>query len=282
MIEFTTNRVLESMDLELSRIESLTELSKQFEHLLARKSPGSFINIALLPPLRPNISIPLAFKVLMTFVDQFKEKQLSLVCHLQSEEILDYLVKYLPPEMAPNSSFGFGEVKISICVADLIDIKVDAIVNASNRDLKLGGGVSGAIRNAANPHAQLILDRIVSSKQLEHGEAVLTDGLGVKGIRHIIHVAAVKGTIEVVRKSLVSVIQLCEENLIESVAIPAFGTGTGGLPVKACAKLFKEVFEERTAACLALRKIVIVLWRKTDYDTFLSEFNVLSTFSSGG
>ena len=271
MIEFTTNTI-KNIDIELSKFDSIPDLSMELEHVIDGKSPNSSITVALIPPLSPNVSIPNAFKELMAFLGQFKEKQLSLLCQIKSEEIIDHLIKFMPPEMVPSSRYSFGNISLLICVADIIEVKIDAIVNASNPDLKLGGGVSGSIRNKANSDAQLVLDRIASSKKLKDGEAVLTDGLGLKGIRYIIHVASVRGTSEVVRKSIESVIDLCEKNSIKSVAIPALGTGTGGLPVDEFANLFKDVFMNRITMLHSLREVVIALWQKTDYDTFVREF----------
>lgn len=180
MIEFKMDRSAKTNDIALSRFESLTAFTREVERQIDQKDPCDSIHIAFIPPINPNISIPIAFKVVMSHINQMREKQLSILCQVESEDIIDYLVKYMPAELAESTSFTFGKVEVSIRVADIIAVKTDSIVNASNRELKLGGGVSGSIANAANPQAQLILNGMASSQKLEHGDAVLTDSLGVR------------------------------------------------------------------------------------------------------
>ena len=50
--------------------------------------------------------------------------------------------------------------KIVFEQGDLTEAGVDAIVNAANNDLELGGGVAGAIRRKGGPAIQEECDRI--------------------------------------------------------------------------------------------------------------------------
>src|SRR5208283_199852 len=78
--------------------------------------------------------------------------------------------------------------KIVIRQGDLTDADADAIVNAANNDLKLGGGVAGAIRIKGGPWIQQECDRI---GPIAIGEAVIT-GAGRLRARHVIHAASMR------------------------------------------------------------------------------------------
>ena len=50
--------------------------------------------------------------------------------------------------------------RIEIRQGDLTEMATDAIVNAANNDLQLGGGVAGAIRRKGGPQIQAECDEI--------------------------------------------------------------------------------------------------------------------------
>src|SRR6266850_7328930 len=76
--------------------------------------------------------------------------------------------------------------RIVIIAGDLVDQDVDAIVNAANNELILGGGVAGAIRARGGPAIQEECD---AHGPLKVGEAALT-GAGDLPAHHVIHAAS--------------------------------------------------------------------------------------------
>jgi O-acetyl-ADP-ribose deacetylase (regulator of RNase III) len=69
---------------------------------------------------------------------------------------------------------------------DITKLRVDAIVNAANTDLAMGGGVCGAIFKAAGAaQLQAACDKLAPIKT---GEAVITPGFGLSA-KFVIHAA---------------------------------------------------------------------------------------------
>ena len=125
--------------------------------------------------------------------------------------------------------------RILIIAGDLVEQEVDAIVNAANNDLVLGGGVAGAIRSRGGPTIQRECDE---HGPVKVGDAVLT-GAGELAARHVIHAASMRlggsTTEESLRSSMDNSFRLARENGVKTIAVPAVGTGIAGFPMEECA-----------------------------------------------
>ena len=92
--------------------------------------------------------------------------------------------------------------RIVIIAGDLVEQEVDAIVNAANNELVLGGGVAGAIRSRGGPAIQEECD---AHGSVQVGEAAMTSG-GDLPARHVIHAASMslggRTTAESLRSSM--------------------------------------------------------------------------------
>src|SRR5258708_26004318 len=82
---------------------------------------------------------------------------------------------------------SIGE-KIVLMQGDLTEMNVDAIVNAANNDLQLGGGVAGAIRRKGGEAIQRECDAIGS---IPIGGAAIPSG-GKLRARFVIHAASMQ------------------------------------------------------------------------------------------
>jgi len=116
---------------------------------------------------------------------------------------------------------------------DITQMKVDAIVNAANTQLKMGGGVCGAIFRAAGPEEmQAACDRLAP---IRTGEAVITPGFRLPA-KHVIHTAGPvyqdgrHGEGELLRSCYLNSLRLAAENGCGSVAFPLISSGIYGYP----------------------------------------------------
>ena len=116
---------------------------------------------------------------------------------------------------------------------DITKLKVDAIVNAANTSLQMGGGVCGAIFSAAGAERlQRACDEIAP---IRTGEAVITEGFNLPA-KYIIHAAGPvwRGGSQDEEASLracyVNSLELAVKHQCESVAFPLISSGIYGYP----------------------------------------------------
>jgi O-acetyl-ADP-ribose deacetylase (regulator of RNase III)/ADP-ribose pyrophosphatase YjhB (NUDIX family) len=161
--------------------------------------------------------------------------------------------------------------EVKIVQGDITEISVDAIVNAANNKLLMGGGVAGAIREKGG---KIIEDEALKKGPIEIGGAVSTSAGALKA-KYVVH-AATMGmdfkTDEVkIRDSCCSALKEAEKLKIGSIAFPALGCGVGGFPEVGAAKIMaQEVFRHLWFDYLgtSLKEIDFVLFDKSAYDVF--------------
>ena len=116
---------------------------------------------------------------------------------------------------------------------DITAMQVDAIVNAANTDLLMGGGVCGAIFCAAGPEKlQAACNKL---SPIKTGEAVITDGFDSKA-KFIIHTAGPiyrggnHGEEQQLFNCYANSLKLAAENNVRSIAFPLISSGIYGYP----------------------------------------------------
>jgi O-acetyl-ADP-ribose deacetylase (regulator of RNase III) len=124
-------------------------------------------------------------------------------------------------------------MSLTIVRQDITKIKVDAIVNAANTDLQMGGGVCGAIFNAAGARElQAACDKLAPIKM---GEVAITPGFALPA-KYVIHAAGPvyrdgKHSEEVLlRAAYTNSLKRAVENKCGSVAFPLISSGIYGYP----------------------------------------------------
>jgi O-acetyl-ADP-ribose deacetylase len=132
-----------------------------------------------------------------------------------------------------------GTARVEVIVADITTLGVDAIVNAANSSLLGGGGVDGAIHDAAG------LELLAECRKLggcETGDAKITKGYHLPA-RHVIHAVGPvwyggnRGEDAQLASCYRRTIELCRTNNLASVAFPAISTGAFRFPADRAAKI---------------------------------------------
>lgn len=148
--------------------------------------------------------------------------------------------------------------RMAVAEGDIAGLEVDAIVNAANDRLALGGGVCGAIHRAAGPELAEACRRIGGCPT---GEARLTPGFKLKA-KYVIHAVGPiwNGGKDNEDALLASAyrhcLELARDNGAASIAFPAISTGIYGFPLaRATAIAVKTVAEFLRANAVPARVI---------------------------
>lgn len=130
-------------------------------------------------------------------------------------------------------------MNIKLIKGDITKLEVDAIVNAANHTLLGGGGVDGAIHNAAGPE---LLKECVTLNGCDTGETKITKGYKLPA-KYVIHTVG-----PIYRKNdemcpyllhmcYLNSLNLAEQYHIQSIAFPSISTGVYGYPKKEAADI---------------------------------------------
>ncbi len=161
-----------------------------------------------------------------------------------------------------------GKIEVKLVEGDLTEQDVDAIVNAANNHLKMGGGVAGAIRRKGGAEIQKECDEI---GPIEIGGAAVT-GAGKLKARYVIHAATMgmdfRTNSEIIRAATRSTLKQAAKLGIKSLAFPALGCGVGGFPPKECAKILLEEIRDHAKGNTSLQEVRLVLYGKPTYNAF--------------
>lgn len=172
--------------------------------------------------------------------------------------------------------------RIVIQQGDLTEMDTDAIVNAANNDLILGGGVAGAIRRKGGEEIQRECAAIGS---IPIGYAAITTGGKLKA-RFVIHAASMqlggKTTADALRSSTAHCLKIANERDLKSIAFPAVGTGIAGFPLRDCAETMLREAAQHLRGETSLETVYFVLFDEAAEEVFQRVWKqILSEFSSG-
>ena len=129
--------------------------------------------------------------------------------------------------------------RIQVSIGDITEFAGDAIVNAANSTLRGGGGVDGAIHNAAGPR---LLQACRELGGCPEGESRITPGFELDA-RHVIHTVGPfwdggeSGESDVLASCYQSSLELATEHGLRHVAFPAISCGVYGYPIDEAAEV---------------------------------------------
>jgi O-acetyl-ADP-ribose deacetylase (regulator of RNase III) len=148
---------------------------------------------------------------------------------------------------------------LTVLVADITTLDVDAIVNAANASLLGGGGVDGAIHRAAGPELRA---ECATLGGCPTGEARMTRGYRLKA-RHVIHTVGPvwqggdNDEDRLLASCYASALRLAAGNALATIAFPAISTGIYGFPADRAASIAVMTVARETEARLgALTEVI--------------------------
>ena len=166
--------------------------------------------------------------------------------------------------------------KIKLVKGNIALLDVEAIVNAANKSLILGGGVAGAIRNFGGPSIQEECNRLGS---IEVGEAVIT-GAGNLKAKYVIHAAGpVYGEgdeDEKLARATLNSLRIAERKKIKNIAFPAISTGIFRFPLQRCSQIMLKVAMEFLEKHDFPQEIIFCLYDDNSYSVFKNTLEKLT------
>ena len=149
-------------------------------------------------------------------------------------------------------------IELEAVEGDIATLEVDAVANAANDHLWMGAGVAGALKRAGGEEIE---HEAMAKGPIPVGSAVAT-GAGRLPARYVIHGAVMgqdlRTNAALVRETTRACLAVADELGCRSLALPAFGTGVGGLALDACAAAM--VAEARAFAPTSLERVVFAVF----------------------
>jgi len=158
--------------------------------------------------------------------------------------------------------------ELEVIKGDITQIDVEAIVNAANNQLQMGGGVAGAISKKGGSAVQEEANKV---GPIEVGAAAITTAGNLKA-KYVIHAATMaldfKTDQEIIRRATRSALEITKEKDIKSLAFCALGCGVGKFPIDKAARIMLEEVIHYAQWNHNLKKVYFVLYTDEIFKVF--------------
>jgi|ERR1035437_1882543 O-acetyl-ADP-ribose deacetylase (regulator of RNase III) len=160
--------------------------------------------------------------------------------------------------------------RVELIKGDITSLDVDTIVNAANNSLLGGGGVDGAIHEAAGPELLIECKRL---NGCETGHAKITDGFRLKA-KHVIHTVGpvwyggYRDEHSLLASCYQSSLAIAKEKKIKTLAFPGISTGAYGFPKDLAALIAVNETKRFLAKNSYPEKVIFVTYGDDSYEIY--------------
>lgn len=166
--------------------------------------------------------------------------------------------------------------RVRVIQGDITHLAVDAIVNAANSTLLGGGGVDGAIHDAAGPE---LLEECRSLGGCATGEAKITNGFRLPA-RYVIHTVGPiyrdgrHGEPELLAGCYRSSLALAAEYDLATVAFPAISCGAFGYPLEEAVEIAVREVARFLQSSSSVEEVTFVCFDRATAKTYQHALNL--------
>jgi O-acetyl-ADP-ribose deacetylase (regulator of RNase III) len=163
-----------------------------------------------------------------------------------------------------------GKKRVELINGDITSLDVDAIVNAANNSLLGGGGVDGAIHDAAGPD---LLTECESLNGCQTGQSKITKGYRLKA-KHIVHTVGpiwhggYRNETELLASCYKTSLAIAKEKKIKTIAFPGISTGIYGFPKELAALIAVNETRRFLNKNSYPEKVIFVTFSDDSYETY--------------
>ena len=164
---------------------------------------------------------------------------------------------------------NIADIEVKIVRGDIARLNVDAIVNPTDGQLRMGGGLGEFLRKEGGIEIE---EEATSKGPLHEGKAVCT-GAGRLKARHVIHAVTKMSdgltNQDILRSAVFHALQCAKELKVRSLAFPALGCAEEGFPAIGAAKIMaQEIIKCARDANTTVREVVFCVYDEATFAVF--------------